>query len=197
MASAVTTFPVILSLSISCGTAFISLLFSWQATVVSVMPVLKEYADTISGLRPFSWTVPRSALPSMQIISLQGTVLSNRAWNTSTNSCILSAMTVSLMPLSTRHRVASEGTPFFNIPILRNLLILCLPNSIISARPTHPEARASTISMMMSSSRWRMFPLSDLRKSGTDEAKSCSLSMMLPDGQKRCFFLRYIKSKKL
>ena len=46
MASAVTIFPAMSSLSISRGTAFITLLFAWQATVARIMPVLNEYADT-------------------------------------------------------------------------------------------------------------------------------------------------------
>ena len=66
------------------------------------------------------------------------------------------------------------------IPISRNLLMLCLPNSIISAHPTYPQARPDIIRMIMSSSRWRMFPLSDLRKSGADAAKSISFSRILP-----------------
>ena len=48
----------------------------------------------------------------------------------------------------------SEGIPFLNMPILRSLPRFCLPNSIISARATHLEARPSTISMMMSLRRW-------------------------------------------
>ena len=62
MASAVTTFPDMSILSRSNGSAIIPLLFSRQAPVANMMPVVKEYADTISGLRPFSWTVPRPDL---------------------------------------------------------------------------------------------------------------------------------------
>ena len=58
----------------------------------------------------------------------------------------------SSIPCSTRQRAASDGTPFFNMPNLRNLLRLCLPNSIISVRHTHFEVRASIISMMLASS---------------------------------------------
>ncbi|EJX01231.1 hypothetical protein EVA_10662 [gut metagenome] len=152
-------------------------LFSLQASVANVIPVLYEYADTISGLRPLSSIVPRSALPSTQIISLS--VLDSFSWNTSANSCILTASAVSSIPCSTRHRVASDGTPFFNIPNRRNLLRLRLPNSIISALPIHLEIRASIISMMMSSSLWRIFPLSNLLKSGTDEENSFSLYKIL------------------
>ena len=47
------------------------------------------------------------------------------------------------------------------------------------SRPTHFEARPSTISRMMSLRRWRIFPLTNLRKSGTDEANSISLFSML------------------
>lgn len=72
------------------------------------------------------------------------------------------------MPFSILHSVASDGIPFLNMPILRSLPRLCLPNSIISARPTHLEDRPSTISRMMSLRRWRIFPLANLRKSGTD-----------------------------
>ena len=179
MASAVTIFPDMLILSISRGTALISLLFSRQASVANVMPVLYEYADTISGLRPLSSTVPRSALPSTQIISLSPSALYSLRWNNPANSCILSASASSSIPCSTRQRVASDGTPFFSMPNWRNFLRLCLPNSIISVLPTHFEARASIISMMMSSSLWRIFPLSDLLKSGTDEENSFSLYKIL------------------
>ena len=85
----------------------------------------------------------------------------------------------SSIPCSTRQRAASDGTPFFNMPNLRNLLRLCLPNSIISVRHTHFEVRASIISMMLASSLWRIFPLSDLLKSGTDEENSFSLYKIL------------------
>ena len=47
------------------------------------------------------------------------------------------------------------------------------------ARPTHFEDRPSNISRMMSLRRWRIFPLANLRKSGTDEANSISLFSML------------------
>lgn len=53
----------------SLDTALISLLFSSHASVASVMPAEVEYAETMSGLHPFSRTVPRSALPSTQIIA--------------------------------------------------------------------------------------------------------------------------------
>ena len=139
-------------LSMRRGMALISLLFSRQASVASVMPVLYEYADTMSGLRPLSSTVPRSALPSTQIISLSPSAPYSLRRNASANPCILSASASSSMPRSTRWRVASDGTPFFSMPNWRNFLRLCLPNSIISALPTHFEARANIISMMMSSS---------------------------------------------
>ena len=54
------------------------------------------------------------------------------------------------------------------------------PNSIISARPTHPHALAKIISMMMSASRCCILPLSDLRKSGTERAKFINLFRILP-----------------
>lgn len=44
---------------------------------------------------------------------------------------------------------------------------------------THFEVRASIISMMLASSLWRIFPLSDLLKSGTDEENSFSLYKIL------------------
>lgn len=68
MASALTIFPDMSILSITLGMALISLLFSRQASVVSVMLVLYEYADTTLGLRSLSSTVPRSNLPPTQII---------------------------------------------------------------------------------------------------------------------------------
>lgn len=55
-----------------------------------------------------------------------------------------------------------------------------MPNSIIWAHPTHPDARPSIISMMMSSSLWRIFPLPDLLKSGMEEENSFSLYKILP-----------------
>ena len=63
----------------SRGTAFISLLFSWHASVASVMPVDGEYAETMSGLLPPDSTVPRMALPSTQIISMPALSLSSLA----------------------------------------------------------------------------------------------------------------------
>ena len=89
-------------------------------------------------------------------------------------------MDSSSIPCSTRHSVASDGAPFPSMPILRNLFRLCLPNAIISERPTWPEARPSIISIMMSARQWRIFPLPALRKSGTEVAKSISSPRMLP-----------------
>jgi|SRR5699024_2743752 len=70
MASAVTTHPKTSSLSNNRGTDLISLLFSLQTSVAKVKPERSEYADTISGLRPFWYKVPRMALPSMQMMSV-------------------------------------------------------------------------------------------------------------------------------
>ena len=44
----------------------------------------------------------------------------------------------------------------------------------------HPDARPRIISMMMSSSLWRIFPLPDLLKSGMEEENSFSLYKILP-----------------
>ena len=150
MASAVTTSPAISNLSSNCGIAVISLLFSRHASVINVIPALNKYAGTISGLRPFCSKVPRIAFPSTHIISRP---LMSSLRKASMKSVILSAIQSESMPFSTRQSVGSEGTPFIRRPILRNRVRLCLPNSTIPARPTHFDARASTIRISMSSRR--------------------------------------------
>ena len=65
-----TTHPDTSSLSNSRGTDLISLLFSLQTSVAKVKLERSEYAETILGLRPLSYKVPRMALPSIQISSL-------------------------------------------------------------------------------------------------------------------------------
>ena len=142
MASAVTIFPAISSLSISCGTAFISLTFlltglcsQRYACVERGKPTrYQDFARSpeLCPARPCR----QHRLSPARIGSATG------HGNTSTNSCILSAMAQSLMPLSTRQKGRFGRHPIFNIPILRNLLILCLPKAIISARPTNPESTA-------------------------------------------------------
>ena len=81
-------------------------------------------------------------------------------------------------------RLIIQNSMFSNFchVLKRNLLRLYLPNAIISERPTCPHVRLSIIRMMMSLSRCRMFPLSHLRKSGTEAAKFISRSRILPCG---------------
>ena len=134
----------------------------------------------MSGLRPLVRTVPRVALPSTQIMSLPPRSLPSFERRDSANFCILFAIEVSSIPFSTRQSVASDGTPFLSMPIFRNLPRLLLPKSIMSTRPTRPDARANTIRISISRSRWRMFPLFDLRKSGTEEAKFTSSLRIVP-----------------
>ena len=70
-----------------------------------------------------------------------------------------------------RHRCDMCGSRFCRVPTLGRL---CMS---VSACPTHPYARPC---IMLSSRRCLMFPLPDLRKSGTDDANSISLFRMLP-----------------
>ena len=72
---------------------------------------------------------------------------------------------------STRQSVASDGTPFLSMPIFRNRPRLILPKSIMSTRPTRPDAPANTIRIGISRSQWRTFPLFDLQKSGIEDTK--------------------------
>lgn len=162
-------FPDISIFSISSGTTFISLLFSSQTSVASVMSVLNEWADTISGVRPFFKTVPRSAFPSMQMISWAQHIPNNSLWNASAKTCSWLAIAWSSIPSSIRQRVASDGMPLANISNLRKLLRLCLPNSMISALLTQFDIRPNISNMMTSLNLWRMFPFSVLRKSGIEE----------------------------
>ena len=62
--------------------------------------------------------------------------------------------------------------------------ILCIVSRLRVAfnvlRPTCSNVRPGIMCMMMSASQWRMFPLSDLRKSGTKYENSINLFKILP-----------------
>lgn len=84
-------------------------------------------------------------------------------------------------------------TPTCRNPMDWSFPILCLPNSIMSARRTHFDILANIINMTMSPSPWRILPLSILRKTGMEKAKSISFSRMLPSGiAVRHFFCTFV-----
>lgn len=126
---------------------------------------------------------PHTALPSIQIISIELQAFTISLWNALQNTAICPENPSSSIPLSIRHKVGSDGTPLFSNPNDWSFLRLCLPNSIISARPTHLDILANIVSMTMSPSLWRMLPLSVLRKSGMEKAKSINFS--------KCFLWRW------
>ncbi len=92
MASAVTIHSDTSSLSNNRGRDLISLLFSLQMLAVKVRPERSEYAETILGLRPLSYSVLRMTLPSIHIMFVAEEHISLRKTSTKTDirSAVLS-----------------------------------------------------------------------------------------------------------
>ena len=89
MASAVTIHSDTSSLSNNRGR---DLLFSLQMLAVKVRPERSEYAETILGLRPLSYSVLRMTLPSIHIMFVAEEHISLRKTSTKTDirSAVLS-----------------------------------------------------------------------------------------------------------
>lgn len=139
----------------------------------------------MSGLRPFSYTVPLIVLPSMQIISVSQPFISLQ--KTSTNADIRLAIASSYMFLNTQQRVGSDGNPLKRSPMDYNRFKLCLPKRSISALLMHLLSRPNMTSMRMSSSLCLKFPLPVLRYSGTEATNALKCFIMLSRGELKCF----------